>query len=62
MDKVLAGRPPNVLKGTEVCMLLVELGQAATVVEQCVRTFKHRTPKVTIGALNIALNAVTLFG
>ena len=62
VGKALTGRPPNVLKASEVCLLLAELGQAGAVVEGVARAFAHKTPKVATAALNVAVNAVALFG
>lgn len=60
--KCLKGKPATVAKTGEACMLLIELEQEAAVVEAVLKAFGDKVPKVVLAAVDIILQAVSLFG
>lgn len=61
-SKCLKGKPATVARTGEACLLLVELEQAAPVVEAALKAFGDKVPKVVLAAVDIVLQAVRCGG
>lgn len=63
VEKTLSGRPGTVKRANQVMMMLIEMEGAEQVLEVILsKGIIHKVPKAQLAAVNILVDAVTLFG